>query len=86
MKDMKDAANDMASVASDTIEKAKDAGRDALDKGYEGAREFASKGMDYADGVSDNLSEFAQRQPWVALAGAFVIGYVAAHALRRFSL
>jgi hypothetical protein len=86
MQEMKDAASGMTAAAADTIEKAKDIGRDAVDKGYEGAREYASKGMDYAGEVSESLAEFAQRQPWVALAGAFVVGYVAAQALRRLSL
>jgi hypothetical protein len=86
MKDMKEAANDMAAAASDTIDKAKDIGRDAIDRGVEGARDYASKGMDYADEVSESLTEFPQRRPWIALAGAFVIGYFAAHALRKFSL
>jgi ElaB/YqjD/DUF883 family membrane-anchored ribosome-binding protein len=86
MQEMKDAASGMTAAAADTIEKAKDIGRDAVDKGYEGAREYASKGMDYAGEVSESLAEFVQRQPWVALAGAFVVGYVAAQALRRLSL
>jgi hypothetical protein len=90
MQEMKDAAKDAASgmtaAAAHTIEKAKDIGRDAIDKGYEGARDYASKGLDYAGEVSDSLTDFAQRQPWVALAGAFVIGYVAAQALRKLSL
>jgi hypothetical protein len=86
MKDMKETTNDMESAAADTIGKAKDIGRDAIDRGVEGARDYASKGLDYADEVSESLTEFAQRQPWIALAGAFVIGYFAAHALRKFSL
>jgi hypothetical protein len=85
MKDMRDAANDMGSAAADKIDQAKDMGRDAFDKGVEGAREYASKGMEYSGELKESLTEFAQRQPWIALAGAFVIGYVAARALRRFS-
>jgi hypothetical protein len=86
VQEMKDAANGMATAAADTLEKAKDIGRDTIDKGYEGAREYASKGLDYAGEVSEGLAEFAQRQPWLALAGAFVVGYAAAQALRRLSL
>ncbi|MBF6570337.1 MAG: hypothetical protein IVW54_15820 [Candidatus Binataceae bacterium] len=85
MKDMKDTTNAMASAAADTFEKATDIGRDAIDRGVEGARDYAAKGMDYADEISGSLTEFAQSQPWIALAGAFVIGYFAAHALRKFS-
>jgi ElaB/YqjD/DUF883 family membrane-anchored ribosome-binding protein len=81
-----DNLNKAAATASDTIEEARKIGRDAIDKGYDNTREYVSKGMDYAGEVSDGLSEFVQRQPWVALAGAFVVGYVAAKALRSFSL
>jgi len=55
-------------------------------EGYDNAREYVSKGMDYAGEVSDGMADFVQRQPWLALAGAFVIGYVAAKALRQISL
>lgn len=73
-------------AASDAIEKAGDVGREAIDKGYEHARDYVSKGMDYAGEVSDGLTDFVRRQPWLALAGAFVVGYVAAKALRQISL
>jgi ElaB/YqjD/DUF883 family membrane-anchored ribosome-binding protein len=78
--------NEAARATSDTIEKAGDAAREAIEQGKESAREYVSKGLDYASGVSDELTEFVQRQPWLALAGAFLIGYVAARALRRLSL
>lgn len=86
MQEMKDKAGEMATAAADTIEKAKDKGRDAIDKGYGEARRYAAKSMDYAGEVSESVAEFVQRQPWAALAGAFVIGYVAARTLRRLSL
>ena len=73
-------------VASDAIEKAGDIGREAIDRGYEHACDYASKGMDYAGEVSASLTDFVQRQPLLALAGAFVIGYVAAKTLRHISL
>jgi len=86
MQESKDAANGVTMAAFETIERAKDLGREAIDKGYEGAREYASKGMDYAGEVSAALAEFAKRQPWLALVGAFAVGYVAAQSIRRLSL
>ena len=68
------------------VKRAIDKGREAVDKGYDTAREYVSKGADYAGEVSDSLTDFVQRQPWLALAGAFVVGYVAAKALRQVSL
>jgi hypothetical protein len=78
-------ANGVTAAAAETFEKAKDVGREALNKGYDGAREYASAGLDYAGEVSDGLVEFAKRQPFMALAGAFALGYVAAQALRKFA-
>jgi hypothetical protein len=43
MQEIKDAARGMTTAAADTIEEAKDIGRDTIDKGYEGAGEYASK-------------------------------------------
>jgi len=73
---------DPKTTGADTIEKVKD----MADKGGDSAREYTSKGMDYVSEASEDLSEFVKRQPWVALAGAFVIGYIVARALRRLSL
>jgi hypothetical protein len=85
MPETKDATNGAATAAAETIEKVKELGRDAIDNGYESARDYATKGLDYANEVSDELTEFARRQPWLALAGAFALGYVAAKALRSLS-
>jgi hypothetical protein len=85
MQETKEAANGAASAAAETIEKVKDFGRDAIESGYENARDYASKGLDYANEVSDELTEFAKRQPWLAVAGAFALGYVAAKTLRSLS-
>ena len=85
MQDAKEAANGAVAAAAETIEKVKDLGSEALDNGYENARDYVAKGLDYANEVSDELTEFARRQPWLALAGAFALGYVAAKALRSLS-
>lgn len=85
MSGMKDAASGMTTAAADTIEKAKDIGRDTIDKGYEGAGEYASKSLDYAHEVRKNSPNSPSDSRGVALAGAFVIGYVAAQTLRRLS-
>ena len=69
--------------AKETIDKAKAAGRRAFEEGYENAREYAERGMEYVGGFSDTVSEFVARDPWVAVAGAFLIGYVAAQLIRR---
>jgi len=72
-------------TAAGTAREAIGTAREAMDSGYESAREYANKGLNYAGDMSDSLADFVQRQPWVALAGAFVVGYVAAKALRQIS-
>jgi hypothetical protein len=68
------ANNNMADAASESVR-----------QGYESAREYAEKGVDLAVGVSSNLREFARREPWIALAAAFAIGYTMARMMRRVS-
>jgi ElaB/YqjD/DUF883 family membrane-anchored ribosome-binding protein len=85
--------NNLSNTVNETLDTARDMGRDAMDKGreaidkgYDSARDYVSKGADYAGEVSDSLTDFVQRQPWLALAGAFIVGYVVAKALRQVSL
>jgi hypothetical protein len=58
-----------------------DAARENL--GY--AQDYASGGLDMIKELSGSLSEFVSRQPLIAVAGAFLIGYMAARVLRRAS-
>jgi ElaB/YqjD/DUF883 family membrane-anchored ribosome-binding protein len=69
--------------ASDAIRKAAETGEGVVEKGYESAREFADTGLDYVGDLTERVSDFVKRDPWIAVAGAFVIGYVTAHLLRR---
>jgi ElaB/YqjD/DUF883 family membrane-anchored ribosome-binding protein len=64
-----------------------DQGRQAADKatqavkdGYDAAQQFVKdKGIDF------DLREFVRREPWLAIAAAFAVGYVAAQIVRRVS-
>jgi ElaB/YqjD/DUF883 family membrane-anchored ribosome-binding protein len=69
--------------ASDIVNKATEIGQSAMEKGYESARELADTGLDYVGDLTERVSGFVKRDPWIAVAGAFVIGYVAAHLFRR---
>jgi ElaB/YqjD/DUF883 family membrane-anchored ribosome-binding protein len=69
--------------ASDAVDKAAEIGESAMEKGFESAREFADTGLDYMGDLTERVSGFVKREPWIAVAGAFVIGYVAAHLFRR---
>ena len=72
-------------AASDAARQAVHTGCEAAGAGYENTREYLSNGLNYAGEMSDSVAGFVERQPWVALAGAFVLGYVAAKALRLLS-
>ena len=74
-----------AGMAGDAARQTMHAGREAVGAGYENARDYVSHGLNYAGEMSDGVADFLQRQPWIALAGAFLVGYVAAKALRQLS-
>jgi ElaB/YqjD/DUF883 family membrane-anchored ribosome-binding protein len=64
-----------------------DQGRQAADKaseavknGYDAAQQFdKDKGLDL------DLRELVRREPWLAIAAAFAVGYVVAQIVRRVS-
>jgi ElaB/YqjD/DUF883 family membrane-anchored ribosome-binding protein len=74
-----------ASDAADSLKQAASGAADTLNTAKEQARDYAERGMQYAGDYSGQLGEFVQREPWLAMAGAFIIGYVAAQLLRSGS-
>lgn len=74
-------------TANSSVRSAMDQGRQAADKasqtvkdGYETAQQYVKdKGIDL------DLREFVRREPWLAIAAAFAVGYVAAQIVRRVS-
>lgn len=69
--------------ATEAINKAAEIGQSAVEKGIKTGSEYADKGLDYVGDLTERVSGLVKRDPWIAVAGAFVIGYVAAHLLRR---
>jgi hypothetical protein len=57
----------------------------AAREGLDHAQEHLGDGLDYVREASGSLNDFVVRQPFIAIAGAFVIGYLAARMLRRVS-
>ena len=73
--------------AESTVREAIDQGRQTAEKaaralkgGYDAAQGYVKD-----RGFSLDLVEFVRREPWLALAAAFAIGYVAAQIMRRAS-
>ena len=74
-------------TANPTVRTAMDQGRQAADKAtqavknsYDAAQQFVKdKEIDL------DLREFVRREPWIAIAAAFAVGYIAAQIVRRVS-
>jgi hypothetical protein len=58
---------------------------EAASQGYDMARDYADKGMNIMQAAAADLRDFAQREPWLALAASFAIGYTLAKVMRRVS-
>jgi ElaB/YqjD/DUF883 family membrane-anchored ribosome-binding protein len=73
--------------ANSSVHSAIDQGREAADKasqavkdGYDAAQQFIQ------DKVGDfDLRDFVRREPWVAIAAAFAVGYVVAQVVKKVS-
>jgi len=79
---------DMRNAAASTREAAREgynAAREYSENSYDAAREYGNSGLDVAGRVSENLRDFVQKEPWIAVAGAFAVGYIIARMMRRVS-
>jgi hypothetical protein len=73
-------------AASPTMRQAAEQGRTAAAKASQTVKEGYEAIQQYAKGKSlgfDDLQGFVQREPWLALAAAFAVGYAVAHIMRR---
>lgn len=57
----------------------------AAQQGLEYAQDHVGDGLDMIKSLTTSLSDFVSEQPLIAVAGAFLIGYLAARMLRRAS-
>jgi ElaB/YqjD/DUF883 family membrane-anchored ribosome-binding protein len=75
-----DTVNSSAHSAIDQGRDAADRAADALKDGYDAAQQYVQ------DRVGDfDLREFVGREPWIAIAAAFAVGYVVAQIVKRVS-
>jgi ElaB/YqjD/DUF883 family membrane-anchored ribosome-binding protein len=79
----------MADTGLDSInetiaQQAKEA-REASERVYRAAREYASKGRGYAGEAGERVVRFVEDEPWLAVACAFVVGYAVAQIVKRMS-
>ncbi|MBF6570720.1 MAG: hypothetical protein IVW54_17785 [Candidatus Binataceae bacterium] len=80
------AAEEGFQTANDYAEAGADAAREYAGRGYDSAREYADRGLDVAAAVSENMREFVRREPWLAVAAAFAVGYTLARLMRRMAI
>ncbi len=75
------------SAAESTVREAIDQGRQTVEKAGRAVRDTydAAQRSVREKGFSLDLGEFVRNEPWLALAAAFAIGYVAAQIIRRAS-
>jgi ElaB/YqjD/DUF883 family membrane-anchored ribosome-binding protein len=72
-------------VANSTVHQEMDQGRQAAEtaghavkKGYQTAQRYVrEKALDF------DLGDFVHREPWIAIAAAFALGYVASQLVKR---
>lgn len=73
--------------AESTVRAAVDQGRQTVEKAGRVVKDSydAAQGYIKEKGFNLDLGDFVRREPWLALAAAFAIGYVAARIIRRAS-
>jgi ElaB/YqjD/DUF883 family membrane-anchored ribosome-binding protein len=71
-KPLKDAVGDVVRGAGEASEHA-----------YETAKEEAQEGTEYAGEIVRRVTSLVQREPWLAIGLAFVLGYATAQLIKR---
>jgi ElaB/YqjD/DUF883 family membrane-anchored ribosome-binding protein len=74
-------------TAKSTVRDAMDQGRETAQKAGQAVKGAYKAAQQYAEneGLNFDLGDFVRREPWIAVAAAFAIGYVAAQIVRRVS-
>jgi ElaB/YqjD/DUF883 family membrane-anchored ribosome-binding protein len=72
-------------TAKSTVRTAMDHGRETVDKAGQAVKGAYKAAQQYAEDERLDLGDFVRREPWLAVAAAFAIGYVAAQIVRRVS-
>jgi ElaB/YqjD/DUF883 family membrane-anchored ribosome-binding protein len=73
--------------ANSSLHSAMDQGRQAADKAGQAVKDGYDAAQQYVqDQVGDfDLRDFVRREPWIAIAAAFAVGYVVAQIVKRVS-
>jgi hypothetical protein len=77
---IKDSANVAASETIDRAQEALEGVTQTLKDSYQAAQKLVED-----SDLGSRLGDFVEREPWIAIAAAFAIGYVGARILKRIS-
>jgi len=72
-------------TADSTVRSAMDRGRQAADKATQAVKDGYDAAQQFVEDKGVDLRDFVRREPWLAIAAAFAVGYVAAQIVRRVS-
>jgi ElaB/YqjD/DUF883 family membrane-anchored ribosome-binding protein len=74
-------------IANSAVHEARKQGRQAAENGSQAVKDGYADAQQYLKkkGLEFDLGDFVRREPWIAVAGAFAIGYVVAQIVRRVS-
>jgi ElaB/YqjD/DUF883 family membrane-anchored ribosome-binding protein len=74
-------------TANSTVRQAMDQGRQAAETAGNAVKDGLRSAQQYIQekGLDFDLRDFVRREPWISIAAAFAIGYVAAQIVRRVS-
>jgi ElaB/YqjD/DUF883 family membrane-anchored ribosome-binding protein len=74
-------------VTNSTVHQAMDHGRQAAEAAGETVKDAYQAAQQYVQeqGLNFDLRDFVRREPWIAIAAAFAVGYVAAQVARRLT-
>jgi ElaB/YqjD/DUF883 family membrane-anchored ribosome-binding protein len=82
--------NSAEAVANEAVDQASAAAKQAAKQaaaaaraGYATAQEYSARGAEAVQGLAEDLREFVRREPWIAMAAAFAVGYTVARVMRR---
>ena len=81
--EVKEMSSDAANKTEETIDRAKEYGERMVNQGRDTFRQYTNGGLDYANEVTNVVSDLVKRSPLLVAGAAFAMGYLAAHLLRR---
>jgi ElaB/YqjD/DUF883 family membrane-anchored ribosome-binding protein len=78
-------ADSTADSINETLSHQAKEARDASERVYRAARDYAAQGRGLVGEAGGQVVRFVEEEPWLAVACAFVVGYAVAQIVKRIS-